>query len=275
MERNLYGEKIRSDEEKGRSRSKESEKRHDPEDGFAKLFKHHEEALKRYCRFLTGSAPEAEDLLQETWVKAWLAFREKASAWNRTYLRSIAYHAWIDRKRKARHEAESEIQAENEKAEVFDPLRLWSAAERLIRILTPDQRTAYLLMEYMRFTAAETAALMRTTEGGVKASLHRARKKLDTYRFEEQGRSDSRQNESEPYDELAIYAYMEAIRLQDVRALLVLRNGGTGEEAALAVRCADALCPNRMRGNPHSQAAERSAISTGKIFSSLRLRQAA
>lgn len=275
MKISLYSKEVRSIEEKGRSCSKESEKQSDAEEGFVKLFKQHEEALKRYCRFLTGSAPEAEDLLQETWVKAWLAFREKASAWNRTYLRSIAYHAWIDRKRKARHEAQSEIEAENEKAEAFDPLRLWSAAERLIRILTPDQRTSYLLMEYMRFTAAETAALMRTTEGGVKASLHRARKKLDTYRLEEHGRCDSKKNEIGPHDEQAIYAYMEAIRLQDARALLVLQNGGTGEEAALAVRCAESLRPDRMHGISQSQATRMSAIRAGRDLSSLRLRQAA
>lgn len=275
MQRTLSGEKVQAAGEQKQLLRKGEDEERGIEDGFLILFEEHKEALIRYCRFLTGAALEAEDLFQETWVKAWFAFREQASAWNRTYLRSIAYHAWIDRKRKARHEAESEIQAENETAEFFDPLRLWSAAERLIRILTPDQRTAYLLMEYMRFTAAEAAILMQTTEGGVKASLHRARRKLDSYRQQGYERFDSTKNELGPHDEQAIYAYMEAIRLQDVRALLVLWNGGTGDEAALAVRCAEAVRPARVRGGSQPKTPRMSVVYSCYRCSSLRLRQAA
>ncbi|OWR26696.1 hypothetical protein CDO73_25250 [Saccharibacillus sp. O23] len=275
MQRISFGEEIQADGEPKRSIRDVEEGERGAEEGFLNLFEQHKEALVRYCRFLTGSAPEAEDLLQETWMKAWFAFREKKNAWNRTYLRSIAYHVWIDRQRKAQHEARPDIRTENETGELFDPLRLWSAAERLIRILTPDQRTVYLLMEYMRFTAAETADLMRTTEGGVKASLHRARKKLDAYRQQEHARSDSKKSVIGPHDEQAIYAYMEAIRLQDVRALLVLWNGGTGEEASLAVRCAGAVRPARARGVSQPQTPRMSAVYSGYRRSSLRLRRAA
>ncbi|NGZ75397.1 RNA polymerase sigma factor [Saccharibacillus alkalitolerans] len=214
---------------------------------FDELISEHGEALKKYCRFLTGSSPDGEDLLQETWLKAWSAFRGGGKTWNRTYLRSVAYHAWIDRMRRGREETGLEAEAEAA-AESPDPLKLWPAADRLVRVLTPDQRTAYLLMEYLRFTAAETAELLRTTEGGVKAALHRARKKLDEYRQEEsetKAAPDGRETASGTEDEQTVYAYMEAIRLQDVRALLILRNGGSGEEAVLAVRCAAAPKPGR------------------------------
>lgn len=273
MQKTGSDEKSQEESEQERIIRDSKERQYDSEESFLHLFEQHKEALIRYCRFLTRSAPEAEDLLQETWVKAWFAFREKASVWNRTYLRRIAYHVWIDRRRKAQHEEQPDTRTENENAEMFDPLRLWPAAERLIRVLTPDQRTVYLLMEYMRFTAAETADLMRTTEGGVKASLHRARKKLDSYRHQAYKRADSKKSIIEPNDEQIIYAYMEAIRLQDVRALLVLWNDGSGEEAALAVRCAEAARPVRMRGN--SRATRMCAAYSGNGCSSFRLRQAA
>lgn len=222
-----------------RSLTKET-KRHGE---FAELIAKHDEALERYCRFLTGSAADGQDLLQETWLKAWAAFREHGGARNRTYLRSIAYHAWIDRVRKGREE--TALDAVNEEGIFYaaDPLRLWPAAERLVSVLTPDQRTVYLLMEYLRFTAAETAELLGTTEGGVKASLHRARKKLDKRRQSEQEWTEPLA-ETKDSDEQAVFAYMQAIQLQDVRALMVLWNGGSGEEASLAVRCGT---PTRIR----------------------------
>lgn len=226
-----------------RSLTKET-KRHDE---FAELIAEHDDVLGRYCRFLTGSVADGQDLLQETWLKAWAAFREHGGARNRTYLRSIAYHAWIDRMRKGRDEAISDpINEEGAACAKTDPLRLWPAAERLVRVLTPDQRTVYLLMEYLRFTAAETAELLGTTEGGVKASLHRARKKLDKRRQSEQEWTEPLA-ETKNSDEQAVFAYMQAIQLQDVRALMVLWNGGSGEEASLAVRCSIPARVNRAR----------------------------
>lgn len=236
-------------------------KRHDE---FAELIAEHDDALGKYCRFLTGSVTEGQDLLQETWLKAWSAFREKGGARNRTYLRSTAYHAWIDRVRKAREEAVLDSIKAEDAAYATDPLGLWSAADRLVRVLTADQRTVYLLMEYLRFTAAETAALLGTTEGGVKASLHRARKKLDKRRQPEQEWAESSDS-----DEQTVFAYMQAIQLQDVRALMVLWNGGSGEEASLAVRCAT---PKRVR---ESQMETVQSIRNSNVRSSVRLQLAA
>ncbi|QDH21885.1 RNA polymerase sigma factor [Saccharibacillus brassicae] len=206
---------------------------------FAALIREHGAALSAYCRFLTGCKSESEDLLQETWLKAWTAYGAKERTWNRAYLRSIAYHAWIDRVRKVREESGYEADEEATTSEEDDPLRLWAAAERIVRLLTPEQRTVYLLMEYMRFTASETAALLRTTEGGVKASLHRARKKLGAQHRERIEECSGLHGEERVQpEESTVFAYLEAIRLQDVRALLVLRNGGSAEDAAIAVRCA-------------------------------------
>ncbi|GGO06923.1 RNA polymerase sigma factor [Saccharibacillus kuerlensis] len=246
---------------------------------FMKLIGEHNEALSKYCRFLTGFREDGEDLLQETWLKAWSAFCKDGHTWNRTYLRNIAYHAWIDRIRKGRErtrlnigfDSEGDNGIEKAAADSCDPLKLWSAAERLVNVLTPEQRTIYLLMEYLRFTAAETSELLGTTEGGVKASLHRARRKLDRYRkAENEGPSSMEKNRIE--DEQTIFAYMEAIRLQDVRALLILRNGGSGEEAALAIRCTSTAQPDRSVQSLLKPDLYRSSRT---CFSQIRLRQAA
>ncbi|MDO3413393.1 RNA polymerase sigma factor [Saccharibacillus sp. CPCC 101409] len=202
---------------------------------FVELMDEHGEALGKYCRFLAGSQTDSEELAQDMWMKAWTAFETGERIWNRTYLRRIAYHAWVDRLRKSRDEAEP-LERIEAAASQSDPLRLWTAAELLVRLLTPEQRTVYLLIEHLRFTAAETAELIGTTEGGAKAALRRARLKLEAHRLEDDLRRPSRQDE-DPAGERLVFAYLEAIRLQDVRALLVLWNGGGADEASAAARC--------------------------------------
>ncbi|WP_172254190.1 sigma-70 family RNA polymerase sigma factor [Saccharibacillus deserti] len=222
-------------------------------DLFSDLIAEHGESLTKYCRFLTGSKMESEDLLQETWLRAWSVYREQKRSWNRSYLRSIAYHAWIDRLRKKGKETEKAMSNLLREEPESDPLRLWSASERIVRTLTPEQRTIYLLMEYLRFTAAETSQLLGTTEGGVKASLHRARRKLDDrQRGDNEARDLPADIDQDEAGERTVFAYLEAIRLQDVRALLLLRNGGSADEASGAARCAVRLGSAEVSGRTNS-----------------------
>jgi len=203
-------------------------------DMFSDLIAEHGESLTKYCRFLTGSKMESEDLLQETWLRAWSVYREQKRSWNRSYLRSIAYHVWIDRLRKKGKETEKAMSNLLREEPESDPLRLWSASERIVRTLTPEQRTIYLLIEYLRFTAAETSQL------------------LDRRRGDNEARDLPADIDQDEAGEQTVFAYLEAIRLQDVRALLLLRNGGSADEASAAARCAVRLGSAAVSGRTNS-----------------------
>jgi RNA polymerase sigma factor (sigma-70 family) len=138
-------------------------------------------ALWRYCLKLTGSPWDAEDLVQETILKAFgfvpFYYQEVIP---RAYLFRMATNTWIDQCRKSGFRLDSiddklEMIADED---VADPMELRSSIEHLIRILPPRQRVVLLLRDVFEFTAREVAEMISVTEGAVKAILHRARTTL-------------------------------------------------------------------------------------------------
>ncbi|HXE57649.1 MAG TPA: sigma-70 family RNA polymerase sigma factor [Gemmatimonadales bacterium] len=138
-------------------------------------------ALWRYCHRLTGSAWDAEDLVQETMQRA---LARLADLWQpvntKAYLFRVASNAWVDRRRREVRGELVEL-AEDQAAVAVDPelrLEAHDAIARLVAVLTPLQRVVFLLCQTLDFTAREVAALLGTSEGAVKAALHRARAAL-------------------------------------------------------------------------------------------------
>ena len=143
-------------------------------------------SLRKYCMSLTGSPWDAEDLVQDACLKAIPVFRRPGGKPLQTeaYLLRTAKHAWIDRIRKDRSAQRLQQQPPlQDLIEVTDPdagMELEAAMSWLLAYLSPLQRTVLLLREGLDYSAAETAALLHTTEGAVKSALHRARTVLRT-----------------------------------------------------------------------------------------------
>lgn len=141
----------------------------------------HRRALWNYCLRLTGSAWDAEDLVQETMLRA---LARLAQLWQpvdpRAYLFRIATNTWIDQRRREVRAEFRELADEAESTEQISEARVEAqeALAHLVRVLTPLQRVVFLLCETLDFRAHEAASLLGTTEGAVKAALHRARRAL-------------------------------------------------------------------------------------------------
>ncbi|QAY66312.1 RNA polymerase sigma factor [Paenibacillus protaetiae] len=146
-------------------------------------------ALVRYCRSLTGSQWDAEDLAQETYMKAlpfMASVRELANP--SAYLFRMAKNRWIDQLRRSSKGAALEREAgglpEAEEQSGIEQDDVEQALLMLIHHLTPLQRTVYLLREAVALPAKETAAMLQISEGAVKAALHRARIVISKLRTE-------------------------------------------------------------------------------------------
>lgn len=192
----------------------------------------HRAELWQYCRRLTGSAWDAEDLVQETLQRA---LANLANLWQavdpRAYVFRIATNAWIDRKR---------VDARAELRELFDELPsrqpdldarvdAHAALGHLVRVLTPLQRVVFLLCETLGFRAREAAQVLGTTEGAVKAALHRARVSLaDSVEESESG--GARLTPPENMSEL-VQRYVAAFDARDPDAIAALLH----EEAVTTV----------------------------------------
>jgi RNA polymerase sigma-70 factor (ECF subfamily) len=150
-------------------------------DAFAEITLPLQSDLKRYCLAKAGSAWDADDLLQETLVKAYrwhVRFPERELT--KPFLFRIAANAWVDicRVRKLQPSA-GELDEE-----WFGPYEEWTrwdvreALELLSDRLEPKQVVLILLIDVFAFTAKETGRLFGQSEGSVKAAIQRARTRL-------------------------------------------------------------------------------------------------
>ncbi|MFT3768537.1 MAG: sigma-70 family RNA polymerase sigma factor [Minicystis sp.] len=149
------------------------------------------------CYRLTGSAADADDLLQETWLRA--IERPPARAANpiRPWLVRVALNLGRDllRARKRRGyvgpwlpspieiDEEPELAAEARGAEArYDLVESVSFAFLLaLEALTPNQRAVLLLCDVFDYSVREAADALGISEGNVKVTHHRARRALDAY----------------------------------------------------------------------------------------------
>jgi RNA polymerase sigma-70 factor, ECF subfamily len=133
--------------------------------------------LYRYSRYLTRSAWDAEDLVQDTLARAFVTlgstFRVPANP--KAWLFRVASNLWIDRTRRAR-EVPGEVPDQAVEPEPGGVDR--DAARTLIGRLAPQERAAVVLKDVFDFSLAEIAESLSTTVGAVKAALHRGRGKL-------------------------------------------------------------------------------------------------
>nr|WP_245363733.1 RNA polymerase sigma factor [Cohnella thailandensis] len=139
--------------------------------------------LRRYCLARTGSAWDADDLLQEALIKA---YRWHTRFPNREitkpFLFRIAANAWVDicRSRQLQPQAG---QLEEHLVGSYDEWSRWDVREALELLsdrLEPKQVVLILLIDVFHFTAKETGMLFGQSEGSVKAALKRARTRLKT-----------------------------------------------------------------------------------------------
>ena len=135
--------------------------------------------LYAFCRRLAGNAYDAEDLVQESLARAFnQAAQANAPIQNpRAWLFRVATNTYVDGyRRQLPVPAELPEQAAPPTA---DPVEIRDAWRELVTLLPPQERAALALKDLFGFSLAETADVLRTSTGAVKAALHRGRGRLD------------------------------------------------------------------------------------------------
>jgi len=147
----------------------------------AELYAAHGPAILRYLERLTGQHETAEDLAQETFLKAWRAWGQRTTqdaVGTRAWLFRIATTTAYDEFRRQRRRPTTPL-TELHVATLAAPGGLpFEEAEMLgevLRELSDEHRTALLLQGYAGYPLAQIAARLGWKEGTVKSRLHRAR----------------------------------------------------------------------------------------------------
>jgi RNA polymerase sigma-70 factor (ECF subfamily) len=185
--------------------------------------------LYGYCRRLAGNVWDAEDLVQDTLLRAFGQWGVTAGGVRdpRAYLLRTATNVWIDTLRRRGTEARAPwTDVEDAPGALPDPAqssRVRDAGTRLLQRLSPQEQAAVVLKESFDMTLEQIAELLATSVGAVKAALHRGRGRL----AEPEGEAASRR--PLPSREL-LDRFVERYDARDVKGLVALMLDGASAE---------------------------------------------
>jgi RNA polymerase sigma-70 factor (ECF subfamily) len=214
-------------------------------EGFDRLLEPFRSELLAYCYRMLGSSHDAEDLVQDTYLRAWRArdqYDETLSSL-RTWLYRIASNACLTALEvRGRRPLPSGLVAASDPRgplvpgenatwlqplpdsllDAGDPARtvvdrgsLRLAFVAALQLLSARQRGALILRDVLGFSASEAAEILGTTVVSVNSSLQRARN-----RVKEAGAGQDRLSEPSAADQRAwVDRYMEAFQRADIEGL--------------------------------------------------------
>jgi len=166
---------------------------------FAQHVNRHRRELHVHCYRMLGSFEEAEDLVQETFLRAWRYRDQFDGGALRAWLYRIATNACLDFiRRKGRRVEEVRSFAEIPWLQPYPDRLLDEVAPRaeepdavvvaretielgflaLIQLLPARQRAVLIMRDVLEFSAAETAEALETSVASVNSALQRARATL-------------------------------------------------------------------------------------------------
>jgi RNA polymerase sigma-70 factor, ECF subfamily len=212
---------------------------------FSRSTERHRRELLAHCYQMLGSVHDAEDLVQETMLRAWRA-RDQfdgSRATMRTWLYRIATNACLTALAgRARRPLPAGIGAPGNDPEeplagghevpwlepfpddllTGDPAaallsggRLRLALVAAMQLLPPRQRAILILREALGLPAAEVADVLQTSAAAVNSGLQRARARLAAADVAE----DRLRQPADPGSQAVVERYVAAFRAADVAAL--------------------------------------------------------
>jgi RNA polymerase sigma-70 factor, ECF subfamily len=218
------------------------------ESTFSALFEHHQRELRAHCYRMVGSFEDSEDLVQDTFARAWRArarFRREGRWSFRAWLYRIATNACLDHVARGGRrvlpvdvapaaDPEGDVPPvatavrwlEPYPDRLVDPHEAAVARETLeigfvaaIQHLPPRQRAALILRDVAGFSARETAELLDTSVPAANSALQRARDRL---RERLPSRRDEWRSDLPAEQREVARLYVEAIERRDFAALAAL-----------------------------------------------------
>jgi RNA polymerase sigma-70 factor (ECF subfamily) len=148
-------------------------------DAFATLVRRHQAAVYRIALRLLGSSADADDVTQDTFLRAWRALaRFRGDSTVATWLYRIVTRRCFDvlaTRRPTEPLEEKHLEIGVDPAATIEQRERLRAVARQIQALPDDQRAALVLREFEGLTYEQLADVLDTTVPAIKGRIHRAR----------------------------------------------------------------------------------------------------
>lgn len=244
-------------------------------DFLAKRFERERPRLTAIATRLLGSAADADDAVQETWLR--LARTDASTidnldAWLTTVVSRVSLDVLRTPRRTREHSWQVEPWREEPVATEKDPAEQVAESDRintallvLLETLSPAERIAFVLHDVFGESFDEIATVLDRSPAAARQLASRARRRV-------RGAEEEPQPEPQPQrerDRRLVHAWLDAARNGDLRALLSLLDDGAvlradygtstqlldgaqaiGEQAVLAARLAAHSVPILIGGRP-------------------------
>ncbi len=148
-------------------------------DAFGQLYQIHLDSIYRYVFYRVGSAPEAEDLTEQVFLKAWehIAQYDERGLPFAAWLYRMAHNLVVDlyRTRRVTEElAETVVEDRPGPAETVERRMEAAGVAAALRTLPQEYQQVIVLRFVQGLSHAEAAGIMERSEGAVRILQHRA-----------------------------------------------------------------------------------------------------
>lgn len=152
---------------------------------FETLMRRHQQRIHHLLLRFSRDRTVAEDLCQDTFLQAWRKLstyqgRGSFAGW----LAQVAYNVFLQHRRRSPHQPglsldESAATTGGEQA-LTSPQPVVEAPdlERLLAVVSPEERTLLILSYGAGLSATEIGAMLGSSAGTVKSQIHRAKHKI-------------------------------------------------------------------------------------------------
>ena len=199
------------------------------EGAFRRLIEPYRHALEVHCYRMLGSVQDAEDMAQETLLRAWRALeRFEPRVQFQTWLYRIATNACLDElERRPRRpqpvDPFPDRPSDETASPTYDPAARYAIREgmelallRAIQELPGRQRAVLVFRDVLGWTAAEVADVLESTVASVNSALQRARATID------QGLPDTTDAPADSAERELLHRYAAAFEEANMDELVAL-----------------------------------------------------
>jgi RNA polymerase sigma-70 factor (TIGR02960 family) len=208
------------------------------ESAFAELTSQHRRELHVHCYRMLASFDDAEDAVQETFLRAWRSRSGLDGGQHRAWLYRIATNVCLDALRARSRQARAmqsyadvpwlqpypDVLLDEITPGADEPERAAIGRETIelaflaaLQVLPPRQRATLLIRDVMGLPAAETAALLETSVAAANSALQRARTVMRDHLPAE--RSDWRARQPSPAERVLLERFIAAHERLDAAAV--------------------------------------------------------